>query len=50
MPVYDHYKFTVPAARKQDILQGLQLLNVARETLYPGLDEATRAVMRLHTR
>ena len=49
-PVYDHYKLTVPADCKQDILKELLLLNVTRETLYPGLDEATQAVMERHKR
>ena len=50
IPVYDHYKFKVPAPCKQSILRELLLLNVTRETLYPGLDEATRAVMQRYTR
>ena len=50
MPVYDHYKFTIPAHCKEDVLKELLLLNVTRETLYPGLDEATQAVMQRHKR
>ena len=48
VPLYEHYKFTVPAGLKRTILGELALLNVTRETLFPGLDEATQAVMRDH--
>ena len=48
VPLYEHYKFTVPARCKKTILRELALLNVTRETLFPGLDEATQAVMRDH--
>ena len=49
-PVYDHYKFGVRASRKEDILRELTFLNVTREVLFPGLDEATRAVMQRYGR
>ena len=46
IPVYDHYTLKVPAPdAKQAILEDLRLLHVTRESLYPGLDEATKAVM-----
>ena len=48
IPIYDYYQVRVPAASKEDILRQLELLNVTRETLFPGLDEATLAVMRRH--
>ena len=48
IPVYDHYKLTIPFERKKHILHELDLLNVTREVLYPGLDEAAQAVMRRH--
>ena len=48
VPLYEHYSFTVPADCKEAILRELSLLNVTRETLFPGLDEATQAVMRDH--
>ena len=49
LPLYEHYKILVPADCKETILRELSLLNVTRETLFPGLDEATQAVMRDHT-
>ena len=44
IPVYDNYRFVVTAAKKQDILQELRLLNVTREVLFPGLDESAKAI------
>lgn len=49
-PVYGHHTFRIPSECKLDILSELQLLGVTRETLFPGLDEATKAVMRRHGR
>ena len=49
VPLYEHYSFTVPSGCKETILRELALLNVTRETLFPGLDEATQAVMRDHS-
>ena len=43
-PVYDHYILTVPPTCKKRILDELQLLNIVRETLFPGLDETARAI------
>lgn len=48
IPVYDHYKLRVPIGKKKHILRELKLLNISRETLFPSLGEATRAVMRHH--
>ena len=45
-PVYHHYKLTVPAEAKKNILEDLELLNVKREVLFPGLDEATAAIVK----
>ena len=50
IPIYEHHRFTIPAQRKGKILRELQLLGVTRETLFPGLEEATQAVMRQHGR
>ena len=44
IPVYDYSTLEVPNKAKQHILNELRLLNISRETLYPGLDEAARAV------
>ena len=44
IPVYDHSTLEVPNENKQQILNELRLLNISRETLYPGLNEAANAV------
>ena len=45
-PVYHHYKLTVPATAKKNILEELELLNVKREVLFPSLDEAAAAIVK----
>lgn len=47
IPVYDHYTLKVPDKKKLCILDELRLLNITRETLFPGLDEAAKAVTQL---
>ena len=49
VPVYAHYTLTIPYDYKTSILQDLQLINITRETLYPGLDESARAITRSYT-
>ena len=44
IPVYAHYTATVPAHNKETILRELRLLNITRESLFPGLDESARAI------
>ena len=44
IPVYGHAILDVPSASKDSIVRELGLLNVTRETLLPGLDEAARAI------
>ena len=46
IPVYAHYTPTVPGSNKESIQSELRLLNITRETLFPGLDESARAVTR----
>ena len=46
IPVYDHSTLEIANEHKQQILHELRLLNISRETLFPGLDEAARAVTR----
>ena len=43
-PVYAHCMLTVPGGSKADLSDELQLLNVSRETLFPGLDASALAV------
>ena len=44
IPVYAHYKLTISGDCKDSILKELQLLNVTRETLFPGLDSSAASV------
>ena len=44
IPVYAHYKLTVSGECKDSIMRELQLLNVTRETLFPGLDSSATSV------
>ncbi len=44
IPVYDHYVLKIPHKSKEYILEELRLLNITSETLFPGLDEAAKAV------
>ncbi len=45
-PVYHHYRMTVPADSKDKILDELKFLNITREVLFPGLDEAAKAIVK----
>ena len=45
-PVYHHYKITVPANSKNEILDELKFLNITREVLFPGLDTAAEAIVK----
>ena len=44
IPVYAHYKLTISAKHLNRIKDDLHLLNVTRETLFPGLDSSARSV------
>ena len=44
IPAYRHYTLGVPAGRKSDVTEELALLGVTRERMFPGLDEAARAI------
>ena len=44
IPVYAHYKLTVFGESKDSILRELQLLNINREILFPGLDSSAASV------
>ena len=44
IPVYAHYTPTVSWNHKRSILRELHLLNISRETLFPGLDESARTI------
>ena len=42
--IYAHYTSTIRASSKEGILRELRLLNITRESLFPGLDESARAI------
>ena len=46
IPVYHHYRLIVPTDSKNDILDELKFLNVTSEVLFPGLDEAAKAIVK----
>ena len=50
IPIYAHSTLEVPNENKQHILDELRLLNITRETLFPGLDEAAEAVTQRHSK
>lgn len=43
-PVYAHYELDIPKDRKSAILRELQLLDVTRERLFPGLDTSAKTI------
>ena len=45
IPVYAHYTLSIPHRRKSRINEDLNLINIRRETLYPGLDESAKAII-----
>ena len=50
IPVYGHYTLTVSGeSRKDDIMKDLRLLNITRESLFPGLDEAAKTVAQRYS-
>ncbi len=49
IPTYDHYSLDIPARAKATILLELRLLNITREALFPGLDEAAKAITQRYS-
>ena len=44
IPIYAHYKLTISGRHKDRLIEDLQLLNITRENLYPGLDSSAKSV------
>ena len=42
--IYAHYTLTIPRGAKCRIRDDLELINIKREILYPGLDESAKAI------
>ncbi len=47
IPVYAHYTLSIPQEKKPKIIEDLNLINIRRETLFPGLDESAKAIIHL---
>lgn len=48
-PVYDHYTLGVSGESKKYIMDELRLLNITHESLFPGIDEAAKAVIQRYS-
>ncbi|MDE2843838.1 MAG: pentapeptide repeat-containing protein [Chloroflexota bacterium] len=48
IPVYEYYSLVIPGDSKSSIMADLQLLQITRENLFPGLDSSARAVTDDH--
>ncbi len=48
IPVYAHYQLTIPSKCKAGILEELQMLDITRETLFPGLDSSAEAITEFY--
>ena len=46
---YDHYRLKVSHEDKHRVIDELELLGVTRETLFPGVDEAAKVVIRRYS-
>ena len=46
IPVYHRYRLTVPADKKDEVVDELKFLNITREVLFPGLDTAAEAILK----
>lgn len=49
IPVYAHYELTISGGSKDEIKKDLQLLNITRENLFPGLDSSAKAVTHAYS-
>ena len=49
-PLYAHYQLTIPSSAKKTILEELKMLDITRESLFPGLDESANAVNEFYSR
>ena len=48
IPVYAHYKLSIPWKKKPDILKDLRLMDITHERLFPGLDSSAAAITARH--
>ena len=46
--VYAHYKLRIPSKCKSKIRRELKLMNITEETLFPGLDSTSNAIMETY--
>ncbi len=45
IPVYAHYRLTIPGDCKEKIIDGLRILNVTHDRLFPGLESSSKSVI-----
>ena len=50
MPLYTHFELTIPSEDKVSVIGELRLLNVTRETLFPGMDTSAAAVTEYYAK
>ena len=50
IPVYAHYRLTIPGQDKAAIMEDLELLNITHETLFPGLDSSATSITEFYRR
>ena len=50
IPVYAHYNLTISGQSKASVMEDLRLLNITRETLFPGLDSSAASITEFHYR
>ena len=48
IPVYTHYRLTIPGWCRSGIMNDLRSLNITHETLFPGLEASAHAVKDFH--
>ena len=48
IPVYGHYRVRIPKNRKKKIREELELFDIGRRSMYPGLDETARSIMETY--
>ena len=49
--VYGHYTLSIPPnPHKERLLDDLRLLNVTRQTLFPGIDESALEITQRYSR
>lgn len=48
LPIYAHYTLSIPHGQKLQIMEELHSINIRRESLFPGLDEAATGITYMY--